>query len=106
MVNALCNKGVETTVGFQTKIWFSYVGNEESANYGKFYIDGGYGCWVQTFTKKLGEGLTVDEAIRYAYSASIAIPGEGVDSDGNTVPADWGLGSVYVAGNSNQVVKH
>ncbi len=106
VVNAFYNKGIDTVIGFKDETWFSFYNDSTSANYGNMVLTKGSPCWIRTFTQRLGEGKTVNEAIYDAFLEATKTPGSGFDDDGNPVPADYGLGSVYVAGNINQVVKH
>ena len=105
-VNAFYNKGVDVVVGFQTSIFFYYYDTEGAANHRHMVTDKGAPSWARQFTKSLGEGKTIDYAIRDAYDSATVTPGSGTTDDGTPIPADYGLGSIYIAGNTNEIIKH
>lgn len=98
IVNRLHQKGVETVVGFQTKIGFLPISEDPThEDYGKMNNTCGYPLWGRTFIKELGNGSTVQNACNLALNAV-------KEKHGNEDL--WGLDSVYIAGNANQIVKH
>lgn len=105
VVNAIYNKGADVVVGFQNSIWFSYYNTVGATNYKNMVLEHGAPAWCRKFTESLGAGKTISAAIYDAYVFSTATPGSGTDEEGNQIPADYGLGSVYVAGNASQTIK-
>lgn len=98
MVNTLHSKGVETVVGFEEVIEFKRLSEDEtSPNYFVMNTTQRYSLWVRTFMQALGNGSTVQNAVDASLTAV-----EDEHGTGNT----FGLDSVYIAGNANQVVKH
>ncbi len=98
IVNRLHQKGVETVVGFQTTIGFDTISdNPTHEDYGKMDNTCGYPLWGRTFIEALGNGSTVQNACNLALNAV-------KEKHGNEDL--WGLDSVYIAGNANQIVKH
>lgn len=105
VVNAVYNKGADVVVGFQNSIWFSYYNTVGATNYKNMVLEHGAPAWCRKFTESLGAGKTISAAIYDAFVFSTATPGSGTDEEGNQIPADYGLGSVYVAGNASQTIK-
>ena len=106
MVNAFYNKGANVVIGFQTSIFFSYYNTVGASNYRHLVVDKGAPSWARQFTQSLGEGKTVQTATLEALNTATQIPGSGTTDDGTPIPADYGLGSVYIAGNANKIIKH
>ena len=90
-VNSQKRKGVNTVVGFEDiiQIWVNTATLE-------VYTDRASQCWIKEFTKQLGYGETVSVAASKAYTASI-------DTLNNIT---FGLESVCIVGEKNQIVKH
>ena len=66
--------------------------------------------WAGEFTKNLGNGYTVAQSANMAHQAVINAS-IGIDDNNNNIDDYlennvYGLGSVYIAGDANQVVKH
>ncbi len=104
-VNTLHSKGVWTVVGFAEETKFFYYENTVNV-----IPDLGNKLWTSEFTKNLGNGYTVAQAANMAHQAVINAS-IGIDDDNNNIDDYlennvYGLGSVYIAGDANQVVKH
>ncbi len=110
IVNTLHSKGVWTVVGFKGEITYYYDNTHPDPNVHTddiVNISTGAQLWITQFTKLLGEGKTVEQAIcaatktthdeREAYEKI-----HGVDDVDNYC----GLNFYYVAGDGNQIVKH
>ena len=103
-VNMLHSKGVWTVVGFADKtMYFTNDAGVVNPNLGSK-------LWAGEFTKNLGNGYTVTQSANMAYQ-SVVNASAGWDYDRNGVLDHlqdnlYGLGSVYIAGDANQVVKH
>ena len=105
IVNRLHQKGVESVVGFETPVYFIWD-KAAGEDFGKMDNELGAPKWYRKFIQQLSMGDTINEAIQVAYTSILENLLEGVDENGIPYPSDYGLGSVYVAGNANQVVKH
>lgn len=92
IVNMFHSKGVWTVIGFQAETFYYYYTDTNEV-----IPDQGNKLWATEFTKQLSYGKTVAQAVDAALNAVIAKHGS------NNL---CGLDSVYIAGDSNQVVKH
>lgn len=92
LVNTFHRKGIWTVVGFQEETTFYYYTETNEV-----IPDQGNKLWATEFTKELGNGKSVSEAVECALTAVAYKHGSS-----NLC----GLDSVYIAGNANQIVKH
>lgn len=112
-VNALHSKGVKTVVGFEEETWFVY----NPSTY-KTLSNVGSMKWLSEFTRLIGEGETIANAERKAYSATISANlifnnYTQHDLDNNLIPENiktekiiCGLDSCCIVGDKSQIVKH
>lgn len=120
-VNVLQSKGVWTVVGFQENIYYYYKNtdpNPEIHTDDIVNIELGAQLWVTEFTRLLGEGNNITEAKDGAYEKTIsanlmANNYTRYELDNNLIPEQLktegilcGLNTCYVAGDSEQIVKH
>ena len=83
--------GVQCVVSFQEE-----VGAHINESTGQVSTTSAIAIWTNTFTYKLSLGNTVQQSANYALQdVKAAFGGQ-----------EFGLGSIYIAGNANQVVKH